>query len=353
MTGHGEAHRHEDGLSVAVEIRTVNNRYFKLNLRLTEGYAAARVARRSARPPARSPRHGAGQPADRPRAAARRLSAERGRAARAICSSSKRLSAARSAATAAQLAPLLALPGVVREPTAEYDAIEAQWPLIETVAERGARAPGQDADRRRPLDGRRPGRQRPRDCRGAGRSRSAARRSSSMPIARRLTERLNKLLAEVGVRIEPADVVREVGMFAERSDISEEIVRLRSHLEQFDTVMAADESQGRKLEFLTQEMFRETNTIGSQSQRRRDRPPRHRDENRHRADAGIQPRARLLHRGDQRAGREGARRLPAPPDAEERRALHHAGTESLRGQGALGARPRAGAGEAPVRGCAR
>ena len=39
MTGHGEAHRHEDGLSIAAEIRTVNNRYFKLNLRLTEGYA--------------------------------------------------------------------------------------------------------------------------------------------------------------------------------------------------------------------------------------------------------------------------------------------------------------------------
>src|SRR5262249_25266571 len=81
----------------------------------------------------------------------------------------------------------------------------------------------------------------------------------------RLTERLNKLLAEVGSRIEPADVVREVGVFAERSDISEEIVRLKSHLEQFDGILAADESQGRKLEFLTQEMFRETNTIGSKA----------------------------------------------------------------------------------------
>ena len=84
-------------------------------------------------------------------------------------------------------------------------------------------------------------------------------------LFRTLTDRLNKLLADVGVRVEMADVVREIGIFAERSDISEEIVRLRSHLEQFDTVMAADESQGRKLEFLTQEMFRETNTIGSKA----------------------------------------------------------------------------------------
>jgi uncharacterized protein (TIGR00255 family) len=50
---------------------------------------------------------------------------------------------------------------------------------------------------------------------------------------------------------EPADILREVALFAERSDISEEIVRLKSHLEQFTTAMTADESQGRKLEFLT------------------------------------------------------------------------------------------------------
>ena len=40
MTGHGEAHRNVDGLSVAVEVRSVNNRFFKLNFRASEGYAA-------------------------------------------------------------------------------------------------------------------------------------------------------------------------------------------------------------------------------------------------------------------------------------------------------------------------
>ena len=81
----------------------------------------------------------------------------------------------------------------------------------------------------------------------------------------RLHERLEKLLAEQSVTLAPADLMREISIFAERSDISEEIVRLRSHLEQFDTIMDLPESSGRKLEFLIQEMFREVNTIGSKS----------------------------------------------------------------------------------------
>ena len=81
----------------------------------------------------------------------------------------------------------------------------------------------------------------------------------------RLTERLNKLLADFGTRIEAADVIREVGMFAERCDISEEIVRLRSHIDQFRSILEASDASGRKLDFLTQEMFRETNTIGAKA----------------------------------------------------------------------------------------
>lgn len=81
----------------------------------------------------------------------------------------------------------------------------------------------------------------------------------------RLTDKIKKLLSEFGVAAETADVVREVGLFAERTDISEEIVRLRSHLDQFATVMRSAESNGRKLDFITQEMFREANTIGSKA----------------------------------------------------------------------------------------
>jgi uncharacterized protein (TIGR00255 family) len=61
-------------------------------------------------------------------------------------------------------------------------------------------------------------------------------------------------------------LIREVSVFAERSDIAEEVVRLASHLEQFEqTVQTETDLPGRKLEFLVQEMGRETNTIGSKA----------------------------------------------------------------------------------------
>jgi uncharacterized protein (TIGR00255 family) len=81
----------------------------------------------------------------------------------------------------------------------------------------------------------------------------------------RLEERLKRTVAEMEIVLDPADILKEVGLFAERSDISEEVVRLRSHFQQFEGMMSAPESSGRKLEFLTQEMFREVNTIGSKA----------------------------------------------------------------------------------------
>jgi uncharacterized protein (TIGR00255 family) len=81
----------------------------------------------------------------------------------------------------------------------------------------------------------------------------------------RLFERVRNLLTELDVQIDRSDLIKEVSIFAERSDIAEEVVRLASHLDQFLDIMNESESSGRKLEFLTQEMFRETNTIGSKA----------------------------------------------------------------------------------------
>jgi len=81
----------------------------------------------------------------------------------------------------------------------------------------------------------------------------------------RLQTRVATLMWESDLQLESENLTREVAIFAERSDISEEIARLLSHLEQFEQVCHGGEHAGRTLEFLAQEMLREANTIGSKS----------------------------------------------------------------------------------------
>lgn len=81
----------------------------------------------------------------------------------------------------------------------------------------------------------------------------------------RLTSRLSIALADVTTDSDTADFAREVLIMADKADIREEIVRLRSHFTQFRQLLGDTQSQGRKLDFLIQEIFRETNTIGSKA----------------------------------------------------------------------------------------
>ncbi|MBQ2789550.1 MAG: YicC family protein, partial [Thermoguttaceae bacterium] len=82
---------------------------------------------------------------------------------------------------------------------------------------------------------------------------------------RRLTERVAKILADEGATLNPSDLIREIAVYTDRVDISEEIVRFYSHLKQFEETMESEATCGKKLDFITQEMFRETNTIGSKA----------------------------------------------------------------------------------------
>jgi len=81
----------------------------------------------------------------------------------------------------------------------------------------------------------------------------------------RLTQRLEQLLRPLGGELRPEEVHREIALFTDRSDITEEIHRMRSHLAQLKEIAKSDEPVGRKLEFIVQEMFREANTMGSKS----------------------------------------------------------------------------------------
>jgi uncharacterized protein (TIGR00255 family) len=82
-------------------------------------------------------------------------------------------------------------------------------------------------------------------------------------IARRLAERLEELLK--GVQLDPIRLAQEAALLAERSDVSEELARLRSHVEQFRKLLAGAGEAGKKLDFLLQEMQREANTLLSKT----------------------------------------------------------------------------------------
>jgi uncharacterized protein (TIGR00255 family) len=81
----------------------------------------------------------------------------------------------------------------------------------------------------------------------------------------KLKARIEKLLADTGVGLEPETVVREVAYFADKADITEETTRLEHHCAQFLGVIAGKGEVGRRLDFIAQEMLRETNTIASKA----------------------------------------------------------------------------------------
>jgi len=94
---------------------------------------------------------------------------------------------------------------------------------------------------------------------------SVAARAGEVPLAvkRKLEERLRKLGLEASV--DPMRLAQEVAYLADKADIMEELARYEAHLTRCRTLLGSDEPVGKTLEFLAQELHRETNTIGSKS----------------------------------------------------------------------------------------
>ncbi len=262
MTGFGEAHRKDASLAVAAEVRTINSRYFKLVVRCGEGYSAfeplvetlvrQHIKRGTVQVNLRVDRAQASDYLLQPVVLEGYL--------KQLEQLSKKWKIERPVA----IESLLALPGVVDSNGRERVDVTAEWPIArDTLEEAMERMAKMRSDEGRAM--------------AADLAANAAAIAGELdaiehraPLVAegyraRLTDRLTKTLAEYEITLQPGDLIREISIYAERSDISEEIVRLRSHLEQFGTTLELAESAGRKLEFLTQEMFRETNTIGSKS----------------------------------------------------------------------------------------
>ena len=263
MTGFGEAHRKDAQLAVAAEARTINSRHFKLVIRCADGYSALEPQIE----------------------ALVRQHIKRGtvqvslRIDRAIGGEDYQLNGDVLAAYLKQLEEiakrwklkgpmsvesLLSLPGVVKETVNGAAGVTADWPIVGEALETAM----ENMTKMRTEEGSAMAADLAANAKAIAGELVAIEARAPLVVdsyRTRLSERLAKTLAEFQITLEPGDVIKEVSIYAERSDISEEIVRLRSHLEQFSATLELPESSGRKLEFLTQEMFRETNTIGSKA----------------------------------------------------------------------------------------
>jgi uncharacterized protein (TIGR00255 family) len=263
MTGFGEARRQAGGMSIAVEVRTINSRHFKLSYRASEGYAQlepeVELATREVI------RRGTVQLNLRVDCAA---AAEDYRINIDVLenyrSQLEEYAAKRKDKTPIDLQQLLVLPGVIDEGARGDEDPREDWPVIEPVIQEALAAMAKmRAEEGVALAA---------DLAHNGRQilellDAIARRSPevSQTYQARLTQRVELALSDLNVTVDPADLIREVALFADRSDISEEIVRLRSHLQQYEAALMLPESSGRKLEFIAQEMGREINTIGSKA----------------------------------------------------------------------------------------
>jgi uncharacterized protein (TIGR00255 family) len=263
MTGFGEARGQAEGLTVQVEVRTINNRHFKLSFRASEGYASLEpdveaVVRQAMRRGTvqvnlRVERQAA--PGDYQINAA---------VVEGYRSQIEAIARRNGWTDAVALETLLLLPGSVDERNRAGTEPRDDWPVIEPVLRQALAAVNKmRADEGLALMA---------DLASNGRAvgqllDQVAQRAPGVTESyqARLEQRVNKSLAELNVTVDPADLLRELSLFADRSDISEEVVRLRSHLQQYHEALGLAESSGRKLEFIVQEMGREVNTIGSKA----------------------------------------------------------------------------------------
>lgn len=258
MTGFGESRATNGAIGCHVEIKSVNNRFLKLSVKLTDEYAALE----------RDIEHAVRNKVRRGTVTIWvRLTSVEGHGGATL-----NLPVIRHyldqlqgvvGASSSVLSGVLSLPGVVVEHPSEDDPRE-QWPLISGVLG--------DALERFESMRRQEGEAMKVEMVSAAeaidqivKSIETSRPATTEGYRRRLKDRIDAALAAQGLAIESKDLLREVAIFAERSDISEELTRLRSHLEQFLETLEGGEEAGRKLDFLCQEMYREANTIASKA----------------------------------------------------------------------------------------
>ncbi len=263
MTGYGEAIGELEGISYAVEIKTVNNRYLKTIIKLPEG--ATFLEEDIDRELRKRLSRGTVNYVLRLKGVSASALFEIDEAALgSILSRLKTISSAVGVTGTIDLAGLLELPGIVQpvQPDEEHSTRIRQF-VTRLTAEALDKL-----QRMREAEGRFLQADLEKHCAVILQELETIRQRSGSVVleyAKRLRRRVEELLAEAKLKLDEQTLAREVAILADRSDISEEIARLDAHLQQFRQICETDGQAGRRLDFLSQEMLREANTVASKA----------------------------------------------------------------------------------------
>lgn len=262
MTGFGDANAERDGTHYAVEIRSLNNRFFKPVIKLPDRVAGLEPELESML----REKLGRGSITyilkirSDDAQAAYHINIPALKAYLAQLQSLEGL----DHLVQIDLASLLQLPGVCQEPRDDTDEIEQHGP---TIRELTAKAIAKlDAMRRR--EGEALFAELMKHIRLIGENLAEISKRAPLVVddyQRRLQLRIKQLLIGGELKVNEGDVIKEVAVFAERADIAEEIQRLRTHCDAFEQSCHSSEHAGRKLDFIAQELLREANTIASKA----------------------------------------------------------------------------------------
>ncbi|MCL4743112.1 MAG: YicC family protein [Phycisphaerales bacterium] len=265
MTGFGEASSQVNGVHFFVELRSLNNKYFKAVIRLPETLQVLEAELESLlrRRISRGTVTLTASCTDSSESAALDVNH---RALDRYVEQLRRVKAVAAGELQIDVGSLLGLPGVLQPPADEEDRLlraRGEFSRLTDLAcdhaismRRREGAMLEEELRRHAGEiGERLGR-------------IAARAPQVIQdYEARLRQRIDSMLEAAGVKVEPVELIRELATYAERTDIAEEVARLSAHIDQFGDLLGAPDDQpvGRTLDFLAQEMLREANTIASKS----------------------------------------------------------------------------------------
>jgi len=263
MTGYGEAQGEADGVSYAVEVKTVNNRYFKTIIKLPEPatFLEEDIDKLLRKNISRGTTNYVLRLKDTSASALFDIDE---RALQAVAEKLKRAGSSTGINATIDIGNLLTLPGIIQPAMPDKEragqirklALEISQEALDKLKQmRATEGDYLEADINK-------------CCTIIGEDLEQIRGRSDIVIkeyAGKLKKRVNELLAHAELKIDEGILAREVAIFAERSDISEEVARLDSHLQQFTQCCRGSDQAGRRLDFISQEMLREANTIASKA----------------------------------------------------------------------------------------